>query len=284
MIGLDALQIALRALTYVGSIAAAGGILFALSFPRAADTVRSDIERQIAIGCCLLLFVEPLRYAAFQLAISGGDWFRAFGPDLRWMGMQTPMGQAAITRVIAAAAILVLPSRMIASRASAALVMIASFAFEGHTASSETRTALGTGALLIHVMAVHWWLGALYPLLILARSAEPARLGAVVETFGRQAIWIVAALLVGGVFVLTILTGARLNLESPYQQRFLLKVVLVAVLLSIAARNKLRLTPLLRHDPENGRAKLRRSIKAEILVGLLILVTTAWALNSSPEG
>jgi putative copper resistance protein D len=189
-----------------------------------------------------------------------------------------------MTRVIAAAAILVLPSRMIASRASAALVMIASFAFEGHTASSETRTALGTGALLIHVMAVHWWLGALYPLLALARNVEPVRLGAVAETFGRQAVWVVAALLVGGALVLAILTGARLNLESPYQQRFLLKVVLVAVLLSIAAWNKLRLTPLLRRNPESGRTKLRRSIKREILVGLLILVTTAWALNSSPEG
>jgi putative copper export protein len=198
--------------------------------------------------------------------------------------METPMGQAATTRVIAAVAILVLPSRMIASRASAALVMIASFAFEGHTASSETQTTLGTGALLIHVMAVHWWLGALYPLLVLVQSAEPARLGAAVEAFGRRAIWIVAALLVGGSIVLAILTGGELNLANPYQQRFLLKLVLVAVLLSLAALNKLRLTPLLRRDPGNGRAKLHRSIKAEILVGLFILVTTAWALNSSPEG
>ena len=284
MIDLDVLRIALRALTYVGSIAAAGGILFALSFPRTADTIRTDIDRQIRVGCCLLLIIEPARYVAFQLAVSGGDWSLAFGPEMRGMAMQTPMGQAAMTRVIAAVAILVLPSRMVASRASAALVMIASFAFEGHTASSETRTALGTGALLIHVMAVHWWLGALYPLLILARSAEPVHLDAAVGAFGRQAIWIVAALLMGGVLVLTILTGAQLNIESPYQQRFLLKLVLVAMLLSIAARNKLRLTPLLRLDPENGRAKLRRSIKAEILVGLLILVTTAWALNSSPEG
>jgi putative copper export protein len=198
--------------------------------------------------------------------------------------METPMGQAATTRVIAAVAILVLPGRMIASRASAALVMMASFAFEGHTASSETRTTLGTGALLIHVMAVHWWLGALYPLLILVRNLEPVRLGPVVEAFGRQAIWIVAALLAGGIIVLTILTGAKLNLASPYQQRFLLKLALVAVLLSLAAWNKLRLTSLLRRDPANGRAKLHRSIKAEILVGLFILITTAWALNSSPEG
>ena len=284
MIDVDVLRIAFRALTYVGSIAAAGGVLFALSFPRAADTIRSDIERQIAIGCCLLLFIEPARYVAFQLAVSGGDWSSAFGPDLRWMGMLTPMGQAAAIRWIAAAAILMFRLRLTAAAAIAALVMIGSFAWEGHTASSEARTALGTSALLIHVTTVHWWLGALYPLLALTGAAEPTALSNIVETFGRRAIWIVAALVAGGVVVLAVLTGAQLNLEGPYQQRFLLKIALVAVLLSIAAWNKLRLTPLLSCDPKTGRAKLGASIKAEILVGLLVLVTTAWALNSSSEG
>lgn len=284
MIDLDAVRIVLRALTYVGSIAAAGGVLFALSFPRAADTIRGGLERQIAIGCCLLLLIEPARYAAFQLAISAGDWARAFGPDLRWVGLQTPMGQAAATRLIAAVMILILNLRLSAARATAAFVIIVSFALEGHTASSEARSAAGTAGLLLHVTAVHWWLGALYPLLVLTRSAEPAGLSAVVERFGRWAIWIVAALLAGGVLVLAVLTGVRLNLESSYQQRFLLKIAFVAGLLSIAAWNRLRLTPLLTRNPETGRARLRASIKAEMLVGLSVLVTTAWALNSSPEG
>jgi len=284
MIELDALRIVLRALTYVGSIAAAGGVVFALSFPRAADTIRSDIERQIIVGCCLLLLVEPVRYIAFQLAISSGDWSRAFAADLRWMGMQTPMGQAAAIRWIAAAAILTFGLRQTAATTIAAVVLIGSFALEGHTASSEARTALGTSALFIHITAVHWWLGALYPLLVLTRAAKPTTLSNIVETFGRRAIWVVAALLAGGVVVLALLTGARLDLASAYQRRFLLKISLVAMLLSIAARNKLRLTPLLSGDPEAGRAKLRASIKAEILVGLSIVVTTAWALDSSPEG
>lgn len=283
MIDLDTARIALRALTYVGSIAAAGGVLFALSFPRAADTIRGDLERQILIGCCLLLLIEPARYVAFQLAISGGDWSRAFGPDLRWMGMQTPMGQAAAIRLIGAAALLAFGMRSVNIGLIFALTIVASFVFEGHTASAETRTALGTGGLFIHLMAVHWWLGALYPLLTSTRSAEAACLSDVVETFGRRAIWIVAALLAGGVLVLALLTGAQLNLESAYQQRFVLKITLVALLLSIAAWNKLRLTPLLRQDQETGRARLRTSIKAEMLVGLSILATTAWALNSSPD-
>lgn len=284
MSGLDVLLIALRALTYVGSIAAAGGVLFAVGFPRATDAIRGDIERQIVVGCCLLLVVEPMRYVAFQLSIAGGDWALAFGPDLRWMGMQTPMGQAAMIRLVAAAALLTFGLRSVIVALVAALVMVASFVLEGHTASSEARTVLGTSALLIHVSAVHWWLGALYPLLTLTRGTEPASLSAVVETFGHRAIWIVAALVAGGVLVFAVLIGAQLNLESTYQQRFLLKIALVAGLLSIAAWNKLRLTPLLSRDHEAGRTRLRDSIKVELLVALLVLVTTAWALNSSPEG
>jgi len=284
MTGLDVLLIALRALTYVGSIAAAGGVLFAVGFPRAAAAIRSDVERQIVIGCCMLLVVEPLRYVAFQLSIAGGDWSLAFGPDLRWMGMQTPMGQAAVTRLLAAVALLTFGLRSAGMGMIASLAMMASFVLEGHTASSEARTVLGTSALLIHVTAVHWWLGALYPLLILTHGTEPASLTAVVETFGRRAIWIVSGLLAGGVLVFAVLTGAQLNLESAYQQRFLLKIAFVAGLLAIAAWNKLRLTPLLSRDHETGRARLRASIKVEMLVALSVLVTTAWAINSSPEG
>jgi len=284
MIDLDVLRTALRVLTYVGSIAAAGGVLFAMGFPRAVDTIRGAIGRQIVVGCCLLLVVEPVRYIVFQLSIAGGDWSLAFGSDLRWMGMQTPMGQAVVTRLVAAVALLTFGLRSAGVGMIASLVMIASFVLEGHTASSDVRTALSMGGLLIHVTAVHWWLGALYPLLIMTHGAEPASLTAVVETFGRRAIWIVAGLLAGGLLVLAVLTGAQLNFENVYQQRFLLKIALVAGLLSIAAWNKLRLTPLLIRDHALGRARLRDSIKVELLTALSVLMATAWAINTSPDG
>jgi putative copper export protein len=220
---------------------------------------------------------------AFQLSIAEGDLSLAFGPDLRWMGMQTPMGQAAATRWIAALGILTLGLRWAVMGSFAAMVMIVSFALEGHTASSEARTVASTAALFIHVVAVHWWLGALCPLLALTAEAQPTTLANTLETFGRRAVWIVGGLLVAGVLLLLFLTGGRLNLESPYQQRFVLKLALVAGLLASAAWNKLRLTPLLSRDYEVARAGLRASIKAELLVALFVLLATAWAINSSPD-
>lgn len=279
----DLARALLRALVYVGSIAGAGGVLFAASFPRAAVGARRALNWQIALGCGLLLFIEPLRYAAFQLAAAQGDWTLAFGPDLRWMAFETPMGRSAGARWIAALVLLTLGMRSTSIGRVAAVAMIGSFALEGHSASADAWTALGTAALLVHVATVHWWLGSLYPLLQLIRHGERATVVWAVESFSRRALSIVAGLVLAGGFLLVVLTGWTFRLESAYQQRFLFKLGLVAFLLAIAASNKLRLTPLLTRNYEAGSAKLATSIRTEMVVGLAILAATAWAITVSPE-
>jgi putative copper export protein len=85
------------------------------------------------------------------------------------------------------------------------------------------------------------------------------------------------------VLLLLIITGVQLNVDSDYQQRFLVKLLLVAGLLSLAVWNKLRLTPLLRRDPQSGAARLRGSIRLEIAVALSILAATAWITSTAPD-
>jgi len=278
----DLLPILLRVFVYVASIAVAGGVLFALSFPSAARQVQLALRRQVIFGFCLLLLIEPMRYVVFQLAISGGDWSLAFGPDMRWMGMQTPIGQAAAMRLVAAFVVVMVGWRSTAVGLPAALVVIGSFLLEGHTVSSGARIALAI-LLFVHLTAVHWWLGALCPLMALTRRAEPKTLSVEIEAFGARAIWVVTGLLGAGALLLLIITGAQLNVDSAYQQRFLVKLILVTVLLSIAAWNKLRLTPLLRRDPRTGAARLRASIRLEIAVALAILAATAWITSTAPD-
>ena len=281
MTSLDILQAALRALVYAGTIAAAGGVLYAWSFPRAAAAIPAAVQRQIAFGCWLLLVVEPLRYAVFQLAIAQDNWSLAFGPDLRSMAFQTPMGRALALRLTAAAVLLV--ARAPGIRMAAAILMIASYLVEGHTVSGDDATLPATALLFLHLAAVHWWLGALYPLASLIRQAGATASFPAVEGFGVRAVPIVMALLAAGAGLLGLLTSWQLNLDNAYHQRFLVKLALVGVILAIAAYNKLRLTPRLTQDPVGGGASLRRSISIESLLALLILAATAWALNTSPD-
>jgi putative copper export protein len=55
------------------------------------------------------------------------------------------------------------------------------------------------------------------------------------------------------------------------------------VLLSIAALNKVRLTPLLARDYAEGAARLRTSIRVEIAVALLVLCASAWLVATAPD-
>jgi copper resistance protein D len=282
MTGLDLLAVGLRALVYAGAIAVAGGALFAAGFPRASVAIAPALRRQMVGGFLLLLACEPLRYAAFQLAIADGDVALAFGPAMRWMGFETPIGQAAAVRLVAAAIVTFAAPRHRSATLAAALVIIGSFLLEGHTASSHERVLLAA-LLFLHLAAVHWWLGALLPLIALTRCAEPATVIATTEAFGARAVWIVAGLLAAGVLLAALLTGGVVRLDSAYQQRLLIKILLVAAILAIAAFNKLRLTPLLRQDYVAGARRLRASVRLEVAVALAILAASAWLVATSPH-
>ena len=137
---LDIAQILLRSAVYVATIAMAGGIVFFATVP-GADRLAGAVRWQIWLGAGLLLVVEPLRYVAFQLAISGGDWALAFDPSMRWMAIETPIGQAALVRVVSALVIVIVivisGLRVWPLSVVAAAAMIGSYALEGHTASHE---------------------------------------------------------------------------------------------------------------------------------------------------
>jgi putative copper resistance protein D len=282
MIELELLGAVARALAYVGSVAVAGAMLFAVSFPRAGEALALGLGSQARLGILLLLVAEPLRYATFQLIIAYGDWALAFSPAMRWVGLETPAGYAGVVRLLAAAAIVAVGLRVRALGLAAALVMVGSFLLQGHTVSEEPRLALAA-LLFVHLLAVHWWLGALHPLSQLTRGGDPSLATATVAAFSARAVWVVAALLAAGAALALTLTGAELRLSSPYQQRLLVKLVLVAAILAIATWNKLRLLPLLRSDYTAGAARLRASIRWEIAVAVSVLMASAWLVGVPPD-
>jgi putative copper export protein len=282
MIDPDIITVTLRGLVYVGSIGIAGSVLFALSFPQAMGPCRPTTRNQAVAGFCLLLVVEPLRYVVFQLEIAGGDWGLAFGPGLIWMGFETPIGQASAIRLLAATTILWVDLRFRAIGLVAALVVVGSFVLEGHTAAGDMRILLAV-LLLVHLTAVHWWLGALFPLLALLHNAQPAMVITTIKAFSSRAMLVVSALLAAGVLLVVLLAGDNIRLDSAYLQRLAIKLVLVAGILAIATYNKLRLTPLLERDFPSAVARLRSAIRVEIAIALSILAATAWLVGVAPD-
>ena len=275
---LDWLSVILRSLVYVATIAVAGSVLVraTLALP-GADRM---LDYQIAFGVVLLFVCEPVRYAAFQLSIAQGDWAMAFDPAMRWMGAETPLGQAAAVRLIGAAVVVSglwwRPLALVG-----ALLIVSSYLVEGHTVASDNRLLLAA-LLFLHLAIAHWWMGALLPLRAVASGTTNDAIVQSIEGFGRKAMLAVAVLLLAGLTMLGELVEWRFNAASAYQQGFLIKLLGFTLIIAIAGLNKMMWTPLLVQEPQRGRDGLRSSITVELALAAAILFATAVATSFPP--
>ena len=209
--------------------------------------------------------------------LAGGSWAGATDPTLTGMVLEGPAGNSLAVHV---AGLAVIAGFFIAAKAprivavAGAAIVCASFAFRGHVLT-EPRLLLGA-LVTAHLLGLAFWIGAFAPLHRMAGHADPMRAGAAAAVFGRQALWVVLALAVAGGVLLVLLTGNPLDaLASPYGRLLAVKLALFALLLGLAAVNKLRFTPALLAGDTGAAARLRRSIGLEFAAVLAILVTTA---------
>ncbi|MEL6372594.1 MAG: CopD family protein [Pseudomonadota bacterium] len=281
LIELDASALILRTLVYAGSIAAAGGLLFYASVPGAAN-VSFMTRRQVRTGALTILVVEPLRYAHFQMAIAGGDVGLAFDPAMRWMALETPIGQAGGVRMIAGACLLVAGVRWLPLGIASALAMIGSFTLEGHTVAHEGGRWLLAALLALHLVVAHWWLGALVPLRS-ATALEGRVVADLVAAFGRMALGAVIVLALAGTLLIALLANWHFDPSRPHQMALAAKLVLFVAVLGIAARNKGVWTPMLTASPARARKGLRTSLNLEIGLCGAILAATALVISFSPS-
>lgn len=150
-------------------------------------------------------------------------------------------------------------------------IIAVSFTLTGHTAEAPVWVRI---ALVLHVIAAMWWIGSLYPLRSACDVLAVPNLQSLMVEFGKQAMFIVSLLVIAGVIIAYHLEGSFGNLlQTRHGNLLLLKLAIVAVILSIAAVHKFRYVPTL-STPEST-AVLKRSITKEMWIGALILLITA---------
>ena len=160
-----------------------------------------------------------------------------------------------------------------------AVAAAGSFALVGHAGEVALRPGfalLPQSLFLAHLLAVAFWLGSLWPLHRLARHGELKVVAPVMHRFGQIAVAAVILLVAaGGLLIWLILGDWDALWHSAYGRLLLVKLLLVATLLALAALNKLRLTPRLRCGDQSALKTLKNSILGEVVIASLILVTTA---------
>jgi putative copper resistance protein D len=166
-------------------------------------------------------------------------------------------------------------------------------AWAGHAAAVEPGGAAALGADLVHLVAAGVWLGSLAPLALLLRAAATpggadARPYAVlaVGRFSRLALVSMLVLVATGLWNAWTLVGDLPSLiGTRYGWLLLVKLGLLAPILTLAAINRQRLLPALPGDADTvGRpamARLARFVAAEWGLALAILAVVA-VLGATP--
>jgi putative copper resistance protein D len=160
-----------------------------------------------------------------------------------------------------------------------AVCLIATIAWTGHAAS----TPFGLGYLHLAADALHLcgaaaWIGGLISLAlllhVLRRHRGPAMWALqldVVRRFSCLGIVSVATLLISGIINAWILVGSfRALAVTDYGWILMLKIGTFLVMVTLAAINRLWLTPRLAASRSNTLHSLTRNTVAEIVLGLLI--------------
>jgi copper resistance protein D len=278
----DVALIAVKALTYAGTLCAAGAVFF-LGY---CGSLASAADRSRIRNAVWILSILAIVGGGAQIMVSAGSMSDAasgmWDGSLLRMIWQAGAGRANAIRDLGLALAALGMARHRPSWWSlvGALAAATSFGWIGHA------RALNSGwvpmlLVCVHLLGVAFWLGALPALEVIARDRDspdrpPASVAAPVARFGAAALFVVGGLTVAGLGLLWILLGDFTELwRSAYGRYFMLKLTLAAALLCLAAFNKLSLTPRLLAGDTRALQALRTSIRLELLLGALILLATA---------
>ncbi len=277
------LPLALARFLSVAGLVLAGGSVFYLAFvaPRGlAPAVQARLRR-----LSLLSFGGALAGAGIWLLAQTFDFAGAVAPSDIWSVLaHTEFGHLVAARAVLLAFALV-ALRLRHTLFSAALACTALVLQAGHSHA----LAMGGSPLLVisaglHVLAAGLWLGALPALWIALSDAEPVLAHTAARRFSFVGMACVAAILGTAIFQFSVLVmGLPGLVGTAYGWMVGVKIVLFAVLIILAARNKLALTPALAGtDPAHAVRGLRRSIAVEVTIGVAVLAAAGVLTELQP--
>jgi copper resistance protein D len=275
--GWDVAAVFAKALAYAATLGAAGAIFFLLYARTLLDEKQQRRVRRL-IG--VLSIAAMISSGARILILAGsmsGTFAGMFAGGFTGMILRAGEGHALDVRLagLALCALGVFANRRLLTAALiGAIIASMSFALVGHIHGLHSNTAASL-LLSLHLICAAFWLGALAPLLIVARDGNLAQIAAAAARFGQLALYGVGVLLVAGAGQLWVLSrGASDFWTSDYWRLMALKLLAVAILLGVAAFNKLHLTPRLAAH-RGAASRFQRSLQLEMLLAAIILLITA---------
>ncbi len=151
------------------------------------------------------------------------------------------------------------------------IALSSTFFISGHLFEAKLLQKI---TLMLHVLLVSFWIGTLYPLIVICKMEDLQIIKSIMNRYSQIAFLFVPLLIFfGGVLAYYLISSKEAILFSMYGRGILLKAFFVILLLLVAARHKWFLVPKL--NDLNTLNKLRVSIGVECAIGFTVLAITA---------
>lgn len=268
--------------------------------------VAQILARPLPWLCALGLVMSLVGIVALTASMYGVALFAVDRTMLGTMVGESDVGAAWVYRMMALTIALGAAMRLNRRPATAAaiiaiagMIALATLVWAGHAGASEGLPGtIHRASDALHMIAAAIWIGAIAAFLILLfprqgdmSSAQVAVAAQSLDRFARVGTICVLVVAATGLVNAQMIVGvANLGglLSSPYGQLLIVKLLLFASMLGLAAANRWRLTPALTaslaaDDPRIALAAMRRSLMLEGIAALMILGLVAWLGTLEPS-
>ncbi len=273
-----ALGVVVRWLALVGALGACGAALFLVFLSEHLTTDEARAARRWLVLFWLLAILAsaalwPFRAIELSGIRDGASRWPLYGEMLR-----SPFGDAFLLK--AAGLVLLLFARVRtmwgAGIATAGVALVAlGLALAGHAPGLRQRQE-AVALMAVHLGAVAFWFGCLFPLRNIALRRDPRSAAETLLVWSRQAMVFSALALATGVWAAYAMGGTPLRLhQSGYGSVVIAKSALVAAMLLGAFGGRFRHVRLMQRGDVLAGDAFRRSCGRQILLALVVLYLSA---------
>ena len=286
--GIAIAAVVVRALHFAALLATAGGGFFIILVLGHRNPVKDRLTAALCLNAAVAALTAMLGIGLAGANLQGTSLNSLLAGSVWQTGLATSVGIAgliALCGLLASMMGLALKGRAgTASLLVGALLTSASLATTGHAATAPPEW-LSRPLVFVHGLMGAYWVGSLWPLIVVLRTTPTAESVDVVRRFSRLAVAGVIVLVIAGMALSFIqLGGPGAVVTTSYGWVWLVKISLVIVLLVLAVLNRQRLTPALAEGGSASRRHLDRSIRAELgVVAGIIVATASFGLTPPPR-
>lgn len=277
-----------RWVLYAAMLLAAGSALFTLlmSTPTAVTAATFSVGKTSAI-IAAIAYVLSIGFGGAEMVLGGGG--ALFAADTWARGLSSTLTPSAAIGIPAMLVLLFAftsgaEKPKVGALTVGAVAAVGSFLVTGHAATAPPVWLMAT-VVAIHLFCAAFWFGALYPLYKVTEVTDAPSAGAVMVKFSTWAMYSVGLLILSGIVISIVQVESVSNITgNTYGEGLIRKLVLVAAILGLATYNKMILTPALEKGDETGAARIRRTIRIEFALYVLILgAAMALTLTTPPR-